>query len=144
MNTCFDHASTPTLLLCFILITGYLLGRGSNTSFCFALRSYLVRRFRSSADTREFRKKILLQTPESSEKNPSADTREFRIPSFCTNSSSQRSFSYQAPAAWNQLLVSVRYYNSLFLSVILALSVFFKSSLKTFLFSQTFSSVPLP
>ena len=34
--------------------------------------------------------------------------------------------------------------NSLFLFVVLPLSVLFKSSLKTFLVSTTFSSVPLP
>ena len=34
--------------------------------------------------------------------------------------------------------------NSLFLLIMLPLSVLFKSSLKTFLFSKTFSSVPLP
>ena len=133
MNTCFDHASTPTLLLCFILITGYLLGRGSNTSFCFALRSYLVRRFRSSADTREFRKKILLQTPESSEYHLSA-----QIPVVSALSLTRLQLSGT---------------NSLFRSVIITLcfcpsfwlcQFFFKSSLKTFLFSQTFSSVPLP
>ena len=33
----------------------------------------------------------------------SADTRLFRIPSICTDSSGQRSFLYQAPATWNQL-----------------------------------------
>ena len=44
-------------------------------------------------------------------------------------------FSCQAPATWNQLPVSVRH----------AASVsFFESSLKTFLFSKTFSSVPWP
>ena len=34
----------------------------------------------------------------------SADTRVFRIPSFRTKSSGQRSFSYQAPTTWNKLL----------------------------------------
>ena len=65
----------------------------------------------------------------------SADTRVFRIPSFRTKSSGQRSFSYQVPTTWNKLPASIRH----------ACSVSsFKSFLKTFLFSKTFSSVPLP
>ena len=39
----------------------------------------------------------------------SADTQVFRIPSFCIKSSGQHSFSYQTPAVWNQLPVSVHY-----------------------------------
>ena len=42
----------------------------------------------------------------------SADTRVFRIPSFRTKSSGQRSFSYQAPPVWNQLHVYVRHSTS--------------------------------
>ena len=63
------------------------------------------------------------------------DTRVFRIPSFRTKSSGQRSFSYQAPVIWNQLPVSVRHSTSV---------SSFKSSLKNFLFLKTFSSVSLP
>ena len=65
----------------------------------------------------------------------STDTRVFRIPSFRTESSSQRSFSYQAPVIWNKLPVSVRHSASV---------SSFKSSLKIFLFLKTFSSVSLP
>ena len=62
----------------------------------------------------------------------SADTRVFRIPSFRTKSSGQRSFSYQAPTTRNKLPASIRHASS---------ASSFKSSLKTFLFSKTFSSV---
>ena len=62
-------------------------------------------------------------------------TRVFRIPSFRTKSCGQCSFSYQAPVIWNQLPVSVRHSTSV---------SSFKSSLKTFLFLKTFSSVSLP
>ena len=48
---------------------------------------------------------------------------------------SQWSFSYQAPVIWNQLPVSVRRSTSV---------SSFQSSLKTFLFLKTFSSVSLP
>ena len=65
----------------------------------------------------------------------STDTWVFRIPSFQTKSCGQRSFSYQAPVIWNQLPVSV--HHSTFVSS-------FKSSLKTFLFLKTVSSVSLP
>ena len=65
----------------------------------------------------------------------SADTWEFRIPSFRTKSSGQRSFSYQAPVIWNQLPVSIHGFTSV---------SSLKLSLKTFLFLKTFSSVPLP
>ena len=38
-----EQPDPPTSLLCFILFTGYLLSRGSNTSYlCFALRSFLT------------------------------------------------------------------------------------------------------
>ena len=65
----------------------------------------------------------------------STDTRVFRIPSFRTKSCGRRSFSYQAPVIWNQIRVSVRHSTSV---------SSFKSSLKTFLFLKTFSSVSLP
>ena len=64
-----------------------------------------------------------------------ADTWVFRISSFRTKSSGQRFFSYQAPTTWNKLPASIRHASSV---------SSFKSSLKTFLFSKTFSSVPLP
>ena len=62
-----------------------------------------------------------LYTP-SRQLRSSTDTRVFRIPSFRTKSSGQRSFSYQAPVIWNQLPVSVRRSTSV---------SSFKSSLKT-------------
>ena len=74
-----------------------------------------------------------LYTP-SRQLRSSTDTRVFRIPSFRTKSCGQRSFSYQAPVIWNQLPVSVRRSTSV---------SSFKSSLKTFLFLKTFSSVSL-
>ena len=65
----------------------------------------------------------------------SADTRVFRIPSFRIESSDQRFCSDQAPTTWHNLPGFIRH----------AFSVSsFKSSLKTFLSSKTFSSVPLP
>ena len=65
----------------------------------------------------------------------SADTRVFRIPSFCTKSSSQHSFSYQAPTTWNKLPAFICY----------ACSVSsFKSCLKTFLFLKLFLQFPCP
>lgn len=67
---------------------------------------------------------LQLYTP-SRQLRSSADTRMFRIPFFRTKSNGQRSFSYQAPANWNQLPLSVRYSDSL---------ISFKSSLKTHLF----------
>ena len=77
---------------------------------------------------------LQLYTP-SRQLRSSTDTRVFRIPSFRTKSCGQRSFSYQAPVIWNQLPVSVRHSTSV---------SSFKSSLKTFLFLKTFSSVSLP
>ena len=65
----------------------------------------------------------------------SANTRVFRIPSFHTKSSGQRSFSYRAPATWKKLPASIRHASSV---------SSFRSSLKTFLFSKTFSSIPCP
>ena len=76
-----------------------------------------------------------LYTP-SRQLRSSTDTRVFRIPSFRTKSCGQYSFSYQAPVVWNQFPVSVRRHSTFVSS--------FKSSLKTFLFLKTFSSVLLP
>ena len=78
--------------------------------------------------------RLNLCTP-SRQLRPSTDTRVFRISSFRTKSCGQRSFSYQAPVIWNQIPVSVRHSTSV---------SSFKSSLKTFLFLKTFSSVSLP
>ena len=58
----------------------------------------------------------------------------FKISSLHTKSSGQRCCSYQAPATWNQLPVSVWHDTSV---------NSFRSSLKTFFFSKTFSSVPI-
>ena len=66
----------------------------------------------------------------------SADTHLFRRPFFCTKSSGQRSFSYKAATAWNQLPVTIHHSSS---------GSSFKFSLKFFfLISQTFSSIPMP
>ena len=118
----FQNNQMPTSLLCFILFTGYLLSRGSNTNcLCFALRSFLIRLPSTRKNFFTFTllpvSSALLQTPE------------------CSESCGQRSFSYQAPVIWNQLPVSVRHSTSVSSS---------KSSLKTLLFSKTFSLVPLP
>ena len=75
-----------------------------------------------------------LYTP-SRQLRSSTETRVFRISSFRTKSCGQRSFSYQVPVIWNQLPVSVRHSTSV---------SSFKSSLKTFIFLKTFSSVSLP
>ena len=75
-----------------------------------------------------------LYTP-SRQLRSSTDTRVFRIPSFHTQSSGQRFFSYQAPTTWNKVPASIRHASSV---------SSFKSSLKILLFSRTFSSVPLP
>ena len=63
----------------------------------------------------------------------SADPRVFRIPSFRTKSSGQRTFSYQAPTTWNKLPASIRYESSV---------SSFKASLKTSLFENFFLSPP--
>ena len=43
-NSFSERPDLPTSLLCFILFTGYLLSRRSNTScYCFALRSFHIR-----------------------------------------------------------------------------------------------------
>ena len=65
----------------------------------------------------------------------SADTWVFRIPSFRSKSSGRCSLSYQAPVIWNQLPVSVCHSTSV---------SSFKSSLKTVVFSESFSSGPSP
>ena len=123
-----EQPDLPTSPICFILFTGYLLSRGSNTNcLCFALRSFLIR-LPSTFQNFTF------YTP-SRQLRSSTDTRVFRIPSFRTKSCGQRSFSYQAPVIWNQLPVSVRHSTSV---------SSFKSSLKTFIFLKTFSSVSLP
>ena len=75
-----------------------------------------------------------LYTP-SRQLSSSADTRVFKIASFCTESSDCPSFSYQALTTWNKLPASIRHASSV---------SSFKSSLKTVLFSKTFSSVPFP
>ena len=66
-----------------------------------------------------------------------ADTRVIRISSFHTKSSSHCSFSYQPQTSRNQHPVSVDYATSVSMTVV---QIF----LKHFLFSVTFSSVPLP
>ena len=71
-----EQPDLPTSLLCFILFTGYLLRRGSNTTcFCFALRSFLIRLPSTFENffTFTFPPTIsaLLQTPECSEYHPS-------------------------------------------------------------------------
>ena len=121
-----EHLDPPTSLLCFSLFNGYLLSRGSNAScLCFAW-SFLVIScvfVNPSVYLLEF---INLYSP-SRQLRSSADTRVFRLPSFRTESSSQRSFFYQAPVVGNQLFVSVHHSTSV---------SSFKSSLKTFLQSH--------
>ena len=87
----------PTSLLCFILFTGYLLGRGSNTScLCVALRSFLTR----SPST--FQNFFTFTLTPSRQLRSSTDTRVFRITSSEQSSMAmQSSFSYQAPVIWN-------------------------------------------
>ena len=100
-----EHSHLPISLQCFILFTGYLLSRGSNTScLCSALRSFLTKP--SSAFQNFFTftllpgSSALLQTPECSEYHPSAES-----PVVST-------LSYQVAAVWNQLPVSVRHSTS--------------------------------
>ena len=120
----------PTSFLCFIRFTGYLLSRGSNTNcLYFALRSFLVKLISIFQNVFAFTlfpgSSVLLQTPECSEYHPSAQSPEV-----------MRSFPYQASIVRSQLPLSV--------SPVPLSDISFKSSLKTFLFSKTFSSVPLP
>ena len=68
---------------------------------------------------------VILQTPECPEYSPA----------FRTKSNGQRSFSYQARTTWDKLPESIRHASSV---------SSFKPSLKTFLLSKSFSSVPLP
>ena len=120
-----EQPDLPTSLLCFILFIGYLLNRRSNTN-CFKIISHQAPIYLSEL--------LHLYTPPW-QLCSSTDTRVFRIPSFWTNSCGQHTFSYQAPVIWNQLPVSVHHSSSV---------SSFKSSLKTFLFLKTFSSVSLP
>ena len=126
-----EQPDPPTSVICFILFTGYLLSRGSNTNcLCFTLRSFIIRlpstfqnRFTFTLLPGSF---ALLQTPECSEYHPSEQSTVvsalsltrlqlsgtnslfvFRIPSFRTKHRCQRSFSYQTPVIWNQLPVSI-------------------------------------
>ena len=122
-----EQTDLPTPLLCFILFNGYLLSRGSNTNcLCFKIISHQAPIYLSEL--------LHLYTP-SWQLHSSTDTQMFRILSFRTKSCGQHSFSYQAPVIQNQLPVSVRHSASV---------SSFKSSLKTFLFLKTFSSVSLP
>ena len=122
-----EQPDLPTSHLCFILFAGYLLSRGSNTNcLCFKIISHQAPIYLSEL--------LHLYTP-SRQLRSSTDTRAFRIPSFRTKSCGQRSFSYQTPVIWNQLPVSVRHSTSV---------SSFNSSLKTFLFLKTFSSVSVP
>ena len=95
-----EHPHPPTSLLCFILFTGYLLRRGLNTNclLCFKIISHQAPVYLLDL--------LNLYSP-SWRLCSSADTRVFRISSFCTTSSGQRSFSYQAPTASSQLPLSV-------------------------------------
>ena len=100
-----EQPDLPTSFSCFILFTGYLLSRGSNTiCLCFALRSFLVRLPSTFQNFFTFTLlpggSALLQTPECSEYHPSE----------------------HSPTSVSS----------------------FKSSLKTFLFLKTCSSVSLP
>ena len=122
-----EQPDLPTSLLCFILFTGYLLSRGPNTNYlCFALRSFLIRlpsTFQNFTFTLPPGSSALLQTPECSGYHRSE----------------------QSPVVSALFLTRLQLSgtNSLFLSAILPVSSF-KSSLKTFLFLKTFSSVSLP
>ena len=99
----------------------------------FKLASLCFKSLNGSACT-YFSDLLHLYTP-SQQLRSSADTWVFRIPSFRTKSSGQYSFSYQAPITWNKLPASIHHTSSV---------SSFRSSLKTFLFSKTYSSVPLP
>ena len=81
------HPDPSMSFLCYILFTGYLLNRGTNTNCQAPIH---------------FSELLHLHTS-------SADTRVFRIPFFPTKSSGQRSFFYQAQIVLNQLPVFVRH-----------------------------------
>ena len=71
-----EQPDLPTSLLCFILFTGCLLSRGSNTNcLCFALRSFFIRLPSTFQNFFTFTllpgSSALLQTPECSEYHPS-------------------------------------------------------------------------
>ena len=94
----FGTSRSAHVLLCFILFTGYLSSRGSNTNcLCFKIISHQAPIYVSEL--------LHLYTP-SRQLRSSPDTRVSRIPSFRTKSSGQLSGT-----------------NSLFRSVILPLSV---------------------
>ena len=127
-----EQPDSPTSLLFFILFTGYLLSRGSNTScLCFALRSFPIKLPCTFQNFFTFTllhipgNSALLQTPECSEYHLSQQSPV--VSGFCCVF-----FPYQAPVIWNQLRHST------------SVSSFKFSFLKTFLFLKTFSSVPLP
>ena len=74
-----EQPDLPTSLLCFILFTGCLLSRGSNTNcLCFALRSFLMRLPSTFQNFFTFTllpgSSALLQTPKCSEYHPSEQT----------------------------------------------------------------------
>ena len=71
-----EQPDPPTSFLCFILLAGYLLSRGSNTScLCFALRSFLTKPPSTYQYFITFTlihgSSAFLQTPECSEHRPS-------------------------------------------------------------------------
>ena len=124
-----EQPDLPTSLLCFTFFTGYLLNRGSNTNcLCFALRSFLIWLPSTFQNFFTFTfppgSSALLQTPECSEYHPSE----------------------QSPvvSALSLTRLQLSGTNSLFLSARSTSVSSFKSSLKTFLFLKTFSSVSLP
>ena len=106
----FQNNQMPTSLLCFILFTGYLLSRGSNTNcLCFALRSFLIR---LPSTIQNFFTFTLL--PGSSALLQTHHIQVFRIPSF------------KNKVQWSALSLTRLHLSgtsSLFLSVILPLSV---------------------
>ena len=95
--------------------------------YIFALRSFIIQPPSTFQNFFTFTflpdSSALLQEHECSEYHPSEQ------------SPVVSAFSYQAPVIWNQLPVSVRHSTSV---------SSFTSSLKTFLFLKTFSSVTLP
>ena len=108
-----EQPDMPTSLLSFILFTGYLLNRGSNTNcLCFALRSFLIRLLSTSSGSylpfrtsSPLHSAALLQTPECSyEQSPVVSA-----------------LSLTRLVIWNQLPVSVHHSTSV---------SSFKSSLK--------------